>query len=650
MHYPIKCPICLNKIENDDICYDMRDILGDSLNTSPGAYPQEDAIDYESASKKINIMKLPKISINDDVTGEAEENWDKDEDNWYSDDEDNWDDDDEDNWDDDLDDNISDEDGIIAEDANESNSFNEDVATDNSRNIINTPSLDECYETWNTLNYAQKEWTRAKFATGLVKLKYIKRFWDDIIMAKPIAVKVAPAYRKNNKTGDLEELFVKSSGSVQRSLIRKRYCPHCWNNSKVETGFREITKSLLHPNAGFVPTFIILLMGTSDAGKTVYLTMMYREMRKSPSLSSNIKFSIMHESTAAVDELNELSIASHLEELEKTGLLPPSTKAMQIIPPPLPFTVEVTNGVKNSQSLLYLRDIAGETLLNIGSDEIERLSAQFSEFDGFILLIDPKTFCDAEGLFRKEYENRTSKVEDGIVYFNKLEEVMRVHMSKNREESKIEAPAVVAITKGDLFRTLEHKERLRERGVLQNNSAIAKIDGKRRVLLGKRFYNDISRGTEIILEKLTGNQGFSILDFANRRFKSITAEGKPNVYYSLVSALEGVEIEDINKEDIDKKYRSRIVGGANSFRNNVAPDKVRESFEILLMLLNIIPPFHEISLRETLEPVKKGLFSFGANKKEKDATLQRKENNVKIMNEWREKYVVDWEEIRLREE
>jgi len=620
----------------------MRDVLGDDWNTNPGSFPKGGGTTQTSTE-------------NDTFSGFESSSSD---DDWLDDDDDYFGAvaDDDNNNDDDYDFGIVTGDESLDDD--DSDFFGASTSAQADSSGGSGPSIDEAYENWNSYTQEQKDWVRARFAVGLVRLKYIKRFWTDEVVIEPINVKVAPAYRKNNKTGALEKLSRKRRGNAHQNLMDRRFCPFCWEEKQETQHPLLIGRSQFHIDAGVIPTFVVLMVGTSDAGKTVYLTMMYRDMLTSPSLNSNIKFAISPNTTNSTDEIGNVSMAHHLSVLEKDGILPRHTRSgSNIVPPPLPFTVEVTHSSekggnsKNAQSILYMRDIAGEILTSIHGDALDVLAPQFGEFDGFLMLIDPKTFWDAEGLFRREYENRSESTADGALYFTQLNEFLMTYMSKQRGEGKISAPTVVAITKGDLFRDPDHREALKEKGVRQNNRAILKVDSKRRSMLSRRFYEDISDGTEKILQALTSDRGYQILDFIERRFTE-RKNGEKNVYYSLVAALEGIEMEEAMMSD--GHVENRVVGGGRAFKNNVAPDKVRESIEILLMMLNIIPPFHKIAMRETNEDVEQSfmekLFGGKQRRQAESETQRRRENNVRIMNEWREQYVVGWDEIKLREE
>jgi len=348
--------------------------------------------------------------------------------------------------------------------------------------------------------------------------------------------------------------------------------------------------------AGTVPMYVVLMMGSSSAGKTIYLLSLYHALSDSggyalPPHSPIAKLYL----SGITDNTNnaDTAIAKMADELFYEGKLPPTTINLTNEPLTLDINFRVERTNTGNRALLYLRDIPGEYLTNPERQtDLFQLTAQFPLFDGFMIMFDPKTFRNTVFGADVTLEQRR--------YIDRLKQII-VNNVRPVIGDKIPQPTSAVITKGDLF--TEHLRELMLKGVSASNETLAP---RLYESFDRDYFYEINRGTREILERLSPN----VLTLLDGEFANYTL--------CLVSSL--------SRQHID------IEGERVLTPNAINPWRVVEPMLQLLMHMHIIPPFDLTGLRTP--PAEK-----------RDALLARQFRNRKLINDWGNNFCTGWIEL-----
>ena len=351
--------------------------------------------------------------------------------------------------------------------------------------------------------------------------------------------------------------------------VSERYCPCCHKN--------------LTPNAGKMPTYVALLLGTSDAGKTVFLIALYYALARVEGFCLPYNATLL---MSLLETRSDFSIAQWAENLFKHGNPPGTT--VQLDSDPLALGLTLTLGQTQKKCILYLRDIPGETLTG-GESDLRSMLSQFPRFDGFLLLIDPLTFVASNDIF-----GSGKKRKSGPRQLADLSTSIQTNIISRVDGNVINAPTLVFVTKGDMLLDPAVTEKLARHRIYLSNPALT----NRPVTQGdKRYFDGIDAGTRQILSTLSPN----VPAFVKGCFK--------NAKYFLVSAYG----RNGNTVQADGRLNT----------NALKPWRVAQAVECFLMQLNMLPPYDQM---DSCEP-------------------KPYEANLQLINEWGSKNCVNWVDI-----
>ena len=148
----------------------------------------------------------------------------------------------------------------------------------------------------------------------------------------------------------------------------ERLCPYCHNN--------------LLPNAGFLPSTIISLVGAGQAGKSVYLTSLIHTLKSVTSLNFEMFC------TPITNEIGRKFRTRYEDPLIENGyLLDPTQKEIQ--QEPFVFTFSFADGSKPEINIAFF-DVAGEGMTDNAYMDI--YAAHIRNSSGVLFLVDPLQF------------------------------------------------------------------------------------------------------------------------------------------------------------------------------------------------------------------------------------------------------------------
>ena len=443
---------------------------------------------------------------------------------------------------------------------------------------------------------ANTESLKSRLKYEPLTIRQIIDVWGkDNVRTDEVDVDVPPAFENARFKGKLiNGVRIREDGRSPWRQTDARYCPYCRNVR-------------LHDNSGKFPTFVVLLMGTRDAGKTVYLTSLYHTL----SIGGGFRLPLKGSLSMSADMDNDLPIARYANDLFQSddgrGWLPETTTALQAIPRPVAFSVSVSYGdsqnKSNLKSLLFLRDISGE---NLASDNprLRSILAQFAKFDAFLLLLDPYTFPSARTLFPAWKRVDAQK---GVDQLSGFQNIIETKVSRSFANGRISVPTTVLVTKGDIFFDKRSRAMLSEMGVKQSNPALANPVN----YFDREYFSVVNRGTQHILEKLNSK----VLNFLKDWFD--------DPYFAVVSALgQAVTVR------FDEEKQLRYVDNPNL----ISPWKIAETLARLLMSLHALPPYDIAESRPNTEE----------SKREREDRLRK---NREIINKWGKSYCSGWNQI-----
>lgn len=282
--------------------------------------------------------------------------------------------------------------------------------------------------------------------TGLVRDEKLFAYFTEILgesekSAAPKALKfesVAP-YEPfvEGREEDLEKFGFYSeitfTDGDKKFESRERLCPNCHNILPTGYGLRE--------------TILISIIGDARAGKSVYLTMLIKELENNRDFPSKLSF-IGDEST------RKLIYANYQKPLLEDRILIDSTKRRRI--PPFSYNFwykyrdKTGDRLENTIDIIFY-DIAGEDMRDDSS--IRRNGFNIRDSSGLIFLLDPTNFRSLRDVFM--FHDRD--IIDAIPAENSIQRVFSAmfnyFIGMNKEKSPI--PLALTVSKVDLFKFAE---------------------------------------------------------------------------------------------------------------------------------------------------------------------------------------------------
>jgi len=370
-------------------------------------------------------------------------------------------------------------------------------------------------------------------------------------------------------------------------IMKIRYCD-CEDSRKISQ------------NSGSIPSYVILLMGSSDSGKTVYLASLYNALeQRSEYLLPPVPYKAI--ASLSLDVLSEgkeeTDIATIAEDLFEEGILPITTINLANEPLEMIVTIKFRRSGLINKALLFLRDAPGEIFTNRDKRrELHKIANQFPGFDGFIITFDPMTFDETVFPVEDIEKDKSNRKQ-----VSRFKQVLIREIAPTMVNNMISQPAVAIITKGDMLFKRDVIGSLKNKGL---SYAMPLLTMKQDRSFDRPYFNEVDAGARNILERLSRN----ISEMMGAHFS--------NVFFSLVSALSRDPI-DIHLGDDGRKHVSAS--------NAISPWHVTDPMLFLLMRLNIVPPLDKTYAR----------LIAGETKGELDARIYRNRN---VINEWGAKY------------
>ena len=415
----------------------------------------------------------------------------------------------------------------------------------------------------------------------------------------PPAFANRPEYRDELLVGI--EVYERSDGKETKTSTRRRFC--------------QCEKELM-PASGMKPSYVILMLGPTSSGKTMYIIALHRALRSDggfmlpPSGTGAKGIAKLMVTVLSGGRAGDTSLKQMSDDLFDEGKLPFSTFNFDNEPLVLDVRVEFRSG-KGTNALLFLRDIPGEHMSNVDRTEmLDAIAEQFPKFDGFIMMIDPFTF-QKRSVFETA-DSADTKGKEKLKFIENLDEVLTGKIGTYFGGKKIDKPTAVIITKSDHLFNRANIMRLENAGVKRS---FPTLTSWQKASFDKFYFHEIDNDVKRILTSLSPN----VMKMLDMSFG--------NTFFALASALSQTPI-DIEKRDAGQLGPGDYVTTPAAIK----PWRVEDAFIRMLMKLNIAPPFDECEIR------KPDLESY-------DALLARNSRYISMINWWGRLYCNAWNDI-----
>ena len=385
---------------------------------------------------------------------------------------------------------------------------------------------------------------------------------------------------------------------VYEKTVRHRYCD-CGEGSK------------LNASSGSIPSYVILLMGSSDSGKTVYLASLYHALSRNSKYSfppsqdpdraiANLWLSVLSEG------MDDLDIERISEDLFDVGKLPFTTFALTNEPLTMEVTIKFNRTGLINKALLFLRDVPGEYFSNRDrQQELMRITNQFPRFDGFMIMFDPTAFEEAVFPVDDVEKDRNKRRQ-----VNLFRQVIMRNIAPTMINNMINQPTAAIITKGDMFFDRNVMSALKNKGI---SYAMPLLVVSQKESFDMPYFREVDEGAKKILEMLSRN----VSEMMGAHFG--------NAFFTMVSSLSRNPIDMY----IDEQGRRRVSAPAA-----ISPWHVTDPMLRLLMKLRIVPPLDETNARPLT----------GETHDQRQARIFR---NRSIINEWGARYCSGGSNVNL---
>jgi hypothetical protein len=323
--------------------------------------------------------------------------------------------------------------------------------------------------------------------------------------------------------------------------------------------------------AGSIPSYVFLLMGSSEAGKTVFLASLYHELAKTA-------FQIPNDTAIHGEEIAEVSmmllngdgsdailpLSEISSNLFQKGEMPLGTLDIYNEPLKLEITSRIQyqgNMIAEKKALIYLRDMPGEWWGKPEKyAEIQQMMNLFPNFDAFLLILDPAAF--SQTIFPLGIKGEESEKQ-----LNRLRMAITNTIVAPSAGNKVMQDTAVVVTKGDYFFDPQYEDALHQNDISLEKNLI--FDAKETYDQSYCAALDNSIGDGLI-----GKISLVTQQWIKNNFK--------NPFYSLVSAL--------NKNPIILLKDGKIVESINT----LSPWRVADPLIRLLMRVQVLPPFDKM--------------------------------------------------------
>ena len=415
----------------------------------------------------------------------------------------------------------------------------------------------------------------------------------------PPAFANRPEYREELLVG--VEINVRRDGKEVTTVYRRRFC--------------ECEKELMAAS-GMKASYVILLLGPTSSGKTMYIIALHKALRQDggfllpPRGAGAVGLAKLMVTVLSGGRADDTSLKQMSDDLFDEGKLPLSTFNLDNEPLVLDVRVEFRTG-RGTNALLFLRDIPGEHMSNVDRTEmLDVIAGQFPKFDGFIMMIDPFTFQKRFVFQTDGNADTTGKEKQRFV--ENLDEVLTGKIGTYFGGKKIDRPTAVIITKSDHLFNRSNIMRLENEGVKRSFPTLTTWQ---KVSFDRQYFSEIDNDVRRILSSLSPN----VMKMLDMSFG--------NTFFALASAL--------SKTPMDIEFRQTGSLGPGNYvttPNAINPWRVADAFIRMLMKLNIVPPFDECEIRRP-------------DLESQDALISRNMRYVSMINMWGRTFCNAWSDI-----
>ncbi len=353
----------------------------------------------------------------------------------------------------------------------------------------------------------------------------------DVVSFK--TTKVDPA-RSGLQQGSIPDAIICREGSgdeMHEFMFSNRYCPFCRNP--------------LPALAGQLPTYIVTLLGPSNAGKTVYLCALFRALTRS---SSGVRLPCGGGLSGSADM--SYNAVEELSNRMYAGYLPDTT--VDAFSKPMVFELTYDNPARSTsrKCLLAVSDMKGETFHNPDSlDTHAALLDMYLHTDGFLFFVDPDTL--------PRVQTELNLPRDGGNTIAAMRAIITRGILAHYDGNVVRKPTVVFMTKVDML--LNRMRQIMIRLPETNDRSPSSSHNR-------DYYRCINEETRNLIRLLSTD----LFSFLNASF--------PESFFTSVSALGVTPHLDASNRAIE----------AIELRNSI---RLVQPVIVLLSLLQILPPY-----------------------------------------------------------
>lgn len=322
----------------------------------------------------------------------------------------------------------------------------------------------------------------------------------------------------------------------QGQELDERLCPYCHNRVIFHAGEHEMK--------------LISVIGDTNVGKSIYITMLEKMLQEDLRFKGTMKF-------MGTPEEKNLYFGK-IEELLNKKEMHGATEREKIPPMPFLYQYKTSDGKAHSYLIVFC-DIAGEDCRE--KESLRRNGYHLKASSGLLFLIDPTRFQRVKNSI--DGENEISQL-----YQQEIFTAIDQYLIAETHESKIKIPAAIVLTKSDM---------LKEIGVVRGSEKYQEVleDAEGNEKHPGFFDKKVAADLNYIVPGLMADLGAATL--------CNVVEGSFETYnYFVVSSLG----KSPQKVEVDEHGRERTV---KRIEGHIAPYRVTEPFYWLLSQSGCIP-------------------------------------------------------------
>lgn len=294
--------------------------------------------------------------------------------------------------------------------------------------------------------------TEVEFGNDSVGIKpYMRRIIDPSVPAHQRFIRTHATANGNSAYIQDEDGMAVQIELTDGTLCSRRVCKYCHNP--------------LPEDYGKFPTKFVTIIGTTGAGKTVYLTQLLNNITE---YSAKIGLSAFINSSSVMEFISNNRVAAGVPLPNST----PSNSFQQ------PLVYQIKNSDKGLAETVVLYDVAGELFSPQNKILLKKFEPLLKQSDGFIILIKPSQF----GAFLGD-KDKPSTVIDSI--HNTIS-------GRNKSEKPI-AVCISQVDTREVQRVLEQNQPELKDQLIQDVVPILDSKGFSKPLFNAMEYNPIAR-------------------------------------------------------------------------------------------------------------------------------------------------------------